>query len=159
VNHNWNCRTATACFLSFYFLAVFVIAMVQPVAADLEQHVSRSLDPPLPSEFIPSIPPQTVPEMLIRESELQGLPPMIALKVAWRESRWTDVVSPSGDSGVMQLNPRYFREAPQMTREQNIHAGVCLLAKYWREYHDERLTWIAYNRGPAAAARLASQER
>lgn len=99
---------------------------------------------PRPMGHIP-----TVEERLVSESTAQGLPPHIALNVAWEESRFQEhVVSRTHDYGVMQLNRRYFPAAPRMTTDQNIEAGVALLAKYWKQSHDEKLTGRAYRYGP-----------
>ena len=93
----------------------------------------------------------SVEERLIKEATAQGLPPHIALNVAWEESRFQEhVVSKTHDYGVMQLNQRYFPTAPGMTTEENIRAGVALLAKYWKQSHSERLTALAYRYGPRA---------
>jgi soluble lytic murein transglycosylase-like protein len=91
----------------------------------------------------------SIEERLVRESTAQGLPPHIALNLAWEESRFQEhIVSRTRDYGVMQLNLRYFPTAPQMTTDQNIAAGVALLTKYWRQSHDERLAKTAYRHGP-----------
>jgi len=93
----------------------------------------------------------TIEERLIKESTEQGLPPHIALHVAWEESRFREhLVSRTHDYGVMQLNRLYFPTAPSMTTDQNIKAGVALLARYWNKSHSERLTTRAYRHGPKA---------
>jgi soluble lytic murein transglycosylase-like protein len=93
----------------------------------------------------------SVEEQLIKEATAQGLPPHIALNVAWEESRFQEhIVSKTHDYGVMQLNRHYYPAAPGMTTEENIRAGVSLLAKYWKQSHSEKLTTRAYRYGPKA---------
>lgn len=93
----------------------------------------------------------SVEELLVREATDQGLPPHIALNVAWQESRFQEhKVSLTHDYGVMQLNKLFYPTAPQMTTEENVRAGVALLAKYWKQSHDERRTGQAYRYGPQA---------
>lgn len=100
---------------------------------------------------------ESIEDVLIRLSIAEGLPPSIALNRAWLESRFRPgLVSATGDHGVMQLNQRYFPAAPRMTVEENLTAGVHLLARYWHCYRDPRLVHIAYRRGPAAAGRCKS---
>ena len=93
----------------------------------------------------------SVEEQLVKEATAQGLPPHIALNIAWEESRFQEhIVSKTHDYGVMQLNRYYYPTAPGMTTEENIKAGVSLLAKYWKQSHSERLTAMAYRCGPGA---------
>ena len=93
----------------------------------------------------------SVEEQLVKEATAQGLPPHIALNVAWEESRFQEhIVSKTHDYGVMQLNQHYYPTAPGMTTEENIRAGVSLLAKYWKLSHSETLTARAYRYGPRA---------
>jgi soluble lytic murein transglycosylase-like protein len=100
---------------------------------------------PQPIAHIPS-----VEERLVEQATQQGLPAQIALNVAWEESRFKErIVSSTHDYGVMQLNVGFFPSAPQMTTEQNIKAGVGLLAKYWGQSHSEALTTRAYRHGPS----------
>ena len=107
-----------------------------------------SAPPPYPKPLA-HIP--TIEERLVNESTRQGLPAHIALNVAWVESRFKEqMVSSTHDYGVMQLNIRYFPSAPHMTTDQNIRAGVELLARYWELSHDEVLTARAYHQGPSA---------
>src|ERR1700722_11671949 len=83
----------------------------------------------------------TIQERLVKEANEQGVPAQIAVNVAWEESQFKEkLVSRTHDYGVMQLNVRFFPSAPQMTTEQNIKAGVALLAKYWKQSHDEAVT-------------------
>lgn len=119
-------------------------------------------EPPYPKPIAHN---PSIDERLVEEANEQGLPAQIALNVAWEESRFREqIVSRTHDYGVMQLNVGFFPSAPQMTTEQNIKAGVGLLAKYWERSHDEALTTRAYRHGPSAligrvSARVYSSAR
>jgi Transglycosylase SLT domain len=105
----------------------------------------RPLQIPAALPHVPSI-----EERIVREATLQGLPSHVAVNLAWSESRFKEkLVSRTHDYGVMQLNRYFFPAAPNMTTDQNIHAGVELLSKYWERSHSEALTVNAYRHGPS----------
>jgi soluble lytic murein transglycosylase-like protein len=131
------------------FTRISLLFLLCPLVAEWgwsDAAVTRSHLAPAPIIHVLS-----VEEQLVKEATAQGLPPHIALNVAWEESRFQEhIVSKTHDYGVMQLNRYYYPAAPGMTTEENIRAGVSLLAKYWKQTHSEKLTAMAYRRGPGA---------
>lgn len=76
----------------------------------------------------------TVGEMIVTEASRQGVPPHMALAVAWRESKFQTGarhvnIGGSVDSGLFQLNSRWHPDAAAMSVEENIAAGVGVIAE------------------------------
>ncbi len=96
-----------------------------------------------------------IAELILRESERQGLPASLTFALAWTESRFDPYAvnynHSSIDRGVFQLNNRSF---PKLHEEQffdpeiNIEHGVAYL-KYCLERGENQITALAmYNAGP-----------
>jgi LysM repeat protein len=105
-----------------------------------------------------------VRRLIVTEAERFGVPPALALAVAWQESGWQQgVVSWAGAVGVMQLLPatgEWVGEAMLGTpvnlndTTHNVRAGVRLLAHYLDRYDGNRdLVLAAYYQGQTAADR------
>jgi soluble lytic murein transglycosylase-like protein len=99
--------------------------------------------------------------VIVAEAARFGVPPGLALAVAWQESGWRQgVASEAGAIGVMQLLPAtgdWVAEA--MLHEpvdigelrSNVRAGVCLLAHYLARYGGDRdRALAAYYQGQRA---------
>jgi len=70
----------------------------------------------------------------------------LALGLIQTESNFqADIVSPTGDYGLCQLNYRYFD--PTMTPEDNLRSGIGLLGQHLQTYGDTSAALTAYNRG------------
>ena len=70
----------------------------------------------------------------------------LALGLIQTESNFhADIVSPTGDYGLCQLNYRYFD--PTMTPEDNLRSGIGLLGQHLQTYGDTAAALTAYNRG------------
>lgn len=83
---------------------------------------------------------------LLAICEENGVDPLLALGLIETESGFqTDIVSPWGDYGLMQLNYRYFDS--DMTPEENMAAGIGLLASNLKRYGTVEAALTAYNRG------------
>lgn len=100
---------------------------------------------------------------LLEICEEAGIDPLLALGLIETESGFqTDVVSPWGDYGLCQLNHLYF--PTDLTPEENMRAGIGLLAQHLRTYGSTTAALTAYNRGhddgtrSYAAAVLAKAE-
>lgn len=75
-----------------------------------------------------------------------GIDPLIVVGLIETESGFReDAVSPTGDYGLCQLNNRYFD--PAMTPEENLRAGIGLLALHLERYGSIEAALTAYNRG------------
>ncbi len=103
--------------------------------------------------------PSTI-EKIVTASMDAGLPPQIALDRFWHESKWVHAVDGvilrgdhGQDCGIAQLRERWTPGACSMTEDESIHEGVRQLATYWRRFHSERLTRIAYVSGLSVALR------
>lgn len=85
-------------------------------------------------------------EILLEESAAAGIDPLIIVGLVETESGFReDAVSPTGDYGLCQLNYRYFD--PAMTPEENLRAGIGLLALHLERYGSIEAALTAYNRG------------
>jgi N-acetylmuramoyl-L-alanine amidase len=102
--------------------------------------------------------------MILEESARYGVPPALALAVAWQESGWRQgVVSHAGAVGIMQLMPAtadwvgaaMLGQPVQIEDPRhNVRAGVRLLAHYLARYAGDRdLVLAAYYQGQAATER------
>ena len=98
---------------------------------------------------------EQIADLILRESERQGLPASLTFALAWTESRFDPYAvnynHSSIDRGVFQLNNRSF---PKLQEEQffdpeiNIQHGVAYL-KYCLERGENQITALAmYNAGP-----------
>lgn len=105
-----------------------------------------------------------VRRLIIAEAQRFGVPPALALAVAWQESGWRqNVVSNAGAVGVMQLLPTTGDWIGQVMlgehvdvhdRASNVRAGVRLLAHYLDRYHGDRARALAaYYQGQTAVDR------
>lgn len=91
---------------------------------------------------------QTVESRIIRAALDAGIPPHVALSVAWRESRLRPDAEHrnrdgSVDRGVMQLNSRWH---PPMAWQENIDTGIAIIAEKTRKCGAAGM-YFAYNRG------------
>jgi soluble lytic murein transglycosylase-like protein len=85
-----------------------------------------------------------------------NIEPALVQAVAWQESRFrSDLVSPKGAIGIMQLMPATARQLgvnPNDPR-QNIYGGVAYLSMLLTRFNgDKALALAAYNAGPEAVA-------
>ena len=105
-----------------------------------------------------------VRRVIVEEANRFGVPPALALAVAWQESGWQQkVVSSAGAVGVMQLLPttgEWVGEAMLGSAvdihdlRANVRAGVRLLRHYLDRYDGNRdLVLAAYYQGQTAADR------
>ena len=105
-----------------------------------------------------------VRQVIVEEAARYGVPPALALAVAWQESGWQQsVVSHAGAIGIMQLMPatavwvgEAMLGAPVNTADarENVRAGVRLLAHYLSRYDGNRdLVLAAYYQGQTAVDR------
>jgi soluble lytic murein transglycosylase-like protein len=103
----------------------------------------------------------TVQQMVVTAAQQYGVPPALALGIASHESGFnpnaTNVNSNgTTDWGVMQLNDvtvKTLGVSNPLDPQQNIDAGVGLLAKYLQQYGgDEQKALWAYASGPGAVA-------
>jgi soluble lytic murein transglycosylase-like protein len=105
-----------------------------------------------------------VRRVIVEEANRFGVPPALALAVAWQESGWQQkVVSSAGAVGVMQLLPttgEWVGEAMLGSAveihdvQANVRAGVRLLRHYLDRYDGNRdLVLAAYYQGQTAADR------
>jgi LysM repeat protein len=101
--------------------------------------------------------------LIVAEAKAQGVPPALALAVAWQESGWRqDVVSSAGAIGIMQLIPAsgdwvggsLLGEPVNLyDAASNVRAGVRLLRHYLDRYGDQSLALAAYYQGQTAVDR------
>src|SRR5918999_5231480 len=125
--------------------------------------------PGVPAAAAPAVPDgrEEVRAMIIEESGRFGVPPALALAVAWHESGWRQAaVSSAGAIGIMQLLPTtadWVGEAmlgePVHIHDarSNVRAGVRLLAHYLARYAGDReLVLAAYYQGQTAADRYGA---
>ena len=105
-----------------------------------------------------------VRRVIVEEADRYGVPPGLALAVAWQESGWQQgVVSHANAVGVMQLLPatgEWVGTAMLGTTvdirdlRQNVRAGARLLAHYLDRYDGNRdLVLAAYYQGQTAVDR------
>lgn len=113
------------------------VAQAQPAAAPAE-----------PAPAVPDAPPHPTPERVSAEQIAQlaaehGVPPSLALAVAWQESGFNNaVVSPANARGVMQIIPGTWRWIQDnlaggplnpASAYDNVHAGVMYLQRLLRD--------------------------
>lgn len=106
-----------------------------------------------------TLPQQSVAQMVVSSAIAQGVPPALALGVAAHESGFdpnATHLNTNGttDFGVMQLNSTTVQTlgvANPLDPQENIDAGVGLLAKYLQQYGgNEQDALLAYASGPGA---------
>lgn len=102
-------------------------------------------------------------EIIRSKAREMGIPPELAVAVAYQESRLNprSASSPAGATGIMQVRPIAAREVgvdPTKLQDPgtNIDAGLRYLKKALNETGDPRLAVIYYNAGPG---RLADFDR
>jgi LysM repeat protein len=102
--------------------------------------------------------------IIAAEARRQGVPPTLAMAVAWQESGWqAGVVSSAGAIGVMQLLPSTAdwisatmlgERVNLWDARSNVRAGIRLLRHYLERYgHDRSLALAAYYQGQAGTDR------
>lgn len=110
--------------------------------------------------------PAQVQAMIVQAAQAQGVPPALALAVASHESQFnpsatnvnpaTATRSASTDWGVMQLNDsvvQQFGVADPLDPQQNINAGVSLLAQLLAKYNgNQQMALWAYAQGSGTVA-------
>jgi len=106
-------------------------------------------------------------ELVAREAEEWGIDPLMMAAIIRQESAFkTDIVSPAGAIGLMQVmpptgaqlarvhGPRGFTEKTLTTPEVNLHLGAAFFVDMSERYdHDLPLVLSAYNAGPTRATR------
>ena len=121
-------------------IVLLVLAAIPAKAAEIESAVKPGLwreDVPLSAEL---------QRALLRICKDAGVDPLLALGLIETESGFQpDIVSPWGDYGLCQLNYRYF--STDLTPEENMAAGIGLLAKQIERYGTVEAGLTAYNRG------------
>jgi hypothetical protein len=97
---------------------------------------------------------QAVRDMVWQEALRQDVDPMLAVKLAWQESRFREEArSPVGARGPMQLMPGTARDLKVDPDDvaQNIEGGIRYLKQQLQRFGgDQRLALAAYNAGPGA---------
>lgn len=132
-----------------------VIAEEIPTPSCTPAPETRSEMKPIPRREAPPAPEIWRADLPLR-AELQtvlldacaeaGIDPLIVVGLIETESGFReDAVSPTGDYGLCQLNNRYFD--PAMTPEENLRAGIGLLAMHLERYGSIEAALTAYNRG------------
>jgi soluble lytic murein transglycosylase-like protein len=115
-----------------------------------------------PTIIVPLTSQTELGALLTSQAVAYGLDPALVKAVAWQESGWSMVVARDGGIGVMQLMPATAawvgpsllgRAINPYNLQDNIQAGVALLASYLRQYGDVRLALAAYNEGQKNLAR------
>ena len=96
--------------------------------------------------------------LLVAEAQAYNVDPALVKAVAWQESGWQMVVARDGGIGVMQLMPATAawvgpsllgRTIDPYNLQDNVQAGVALLASYLRQYGGNVTDALAaYNEGP-----------
>jgi soluble lytic murein transglycosylase-like protein len=103
------------------------------IHATLPLFLGLALGPPVRTVRTPLL-IQTVADMIIQESLRVGVPPYLALNLAWRESNLNPLaVSETHDLGVFQLAPhtrKVLHVAHPLDARQGVIAGVGLLSAY-----------------------------
>ena len=110
---------------------------------------------------IPALTPSQIASMVIAAANQYGVPPQMALAIASHESGFNPNATNlnkngTTDWGVMQLNDTTVQTlgvSDPLDPQQNIDAGVGLLAKYLQQYGgNEDLALQAYASGPGTVA-------
>lgn len=140
-------------------------APATPVAAPAAPASAAPAAPAMPASMAARVAARdAVRQLIVTEAQRFGVPPALALAVAWQESGWRQqVVSSAGAVGIMQLMPAtaaWVGEAMLGTPvdihdpTHNARAGVRLLAHYLQRYDGDRdLVLAAYYQGQYATDR------
>ena len=131
-------------------LALFALALTVPAAArgdDVERGeaaAAKVAAGPLP--FV-----DTVCPLMQREADAMGLPPMLFVRLIWKESRFDPrAVSPKGAQGIAQFMPGTALDRglddPFEPKEAIVHSAS-LLADLKSEFGNVGLAAAAYNAG------------
>jgi len=84
-------------------------------------------------------------EDIAGRAEARGVPPRLAISLAWTESRWQDEVEGAvGERGPLQVTPRYHCD--DVNDCDYIDAGLRSLGRYLAE-HDVPTALCIYNTG------------
>lgn len=112
-----------------------LILTVWPAAAPLRTVVAR----------------RTIPSLILEACRREGLDPLFALGIAYRESRFQPRrISRAGAIGVMQLMPltiRVFGVLDPFNARQNVDAGVAYLAQLVERYGSTSMADCVYSVG------------
>ena len=102
---------------------------------------------------------------IIQKCEAKAIPPELVMALIWRESRYqADVISATGDYGLMQINKINHAELSKklnisdwLEPYQNIKAGIYILDECieYTDNYDKAL--MCYNLGKTGANRLFEQ--
>lgn len=137
-NHKFTIIMAVAllCIVILFLLWAAAPALAVAVPVEIEDGI-RWAGCPLPGEL---------QDALAVICDAEGIDPLLALGLIETESGFQpDIISPWGDYGLCQLNKAYFRT--DMTPEENMEAGIGLLAANIRRYGNVEAALTAYNRG------------
>ena len=104
-------------------------------------------EPSAPSVWREDVPLSAeLQNVLLDACDEHGIDPLLMLGLIWTESRFVvDAVSSTGDYGLCQLNHNYFD--PNMTPEENLRTGVCLLGQHLKTYGNISAALTAYHVG------------
>lgn len=94
---------------------------------------------------------KTIPEIVVKYSELYDIDPNLIHAVMKKESgKDHSKVSPKGAIGLMQLMPNTARHlgVNPHSIEDNIRGGIMYLAEQIKTFGNTRLALAAYNAGP-----------
>lgn len=124
-----------------------VQAKVEPQPVIVEPPAEAVTEPEEPRPWRTDVPLSAdLQAALLSICEDTGIDPLLALGLIDTESGFqVDIVSATGDYGLCQLNYRYFD--PAMTPEENMAAGISLLADNIARYGNVAAGLTAYNRG------------
>lgn len=119
----------------------------EPETISEPKRLQRREAPPAPEIWREDIPLRAELQTVLLDACAEaGIDPLIVVGLIETESGFReDAVSPTGDYGLCQLNYRYFD--PAMTPEENLRAGIGLLALHLERYGSIEAALTAYNRG------------
>jgi hypothetical protein len=130
------------------FIGTAATPLVPAVQAAASQPLTR-VEPVFPNQLHP-----VLAGYLDDAATRYGVDPALVRAVAWQESRFhSDVISPKGAIGIMQLMPATAAQlgVNPYDPQQNIQGGVAYLRALLTQFNgNERLALAAYNAGPAA---------
>jgi soluble lytic murein transglycosylase-like protein len=130
-----------------------------PIAAAPAPPANSGINPMITADPDPRFPMTMHPVLVgyLNDAATRfNVDPALVLAVAWQESRFrSDLISPKGAIGIMQLMPATARQLgvnPNDPR-QNIYGGVAYLSLMLARFNgDKSLAVAAYNAGPEAVA-------
>ena len=97
----------------------------------------------------------SVKDLIIQEALQQGVPPELALSVAYQESQFSqDARGRAQEIGIFQLLPSTAEElgVNPYSLEDNIKGGILYLKQQFDRFGDWTTALVAYNAGPSRAA-------